>query len=122
MLRSMIQLLLAFINQLSQLEKQIDEIAKALPEVTLVKSIPGIGNKVAAALVAEMGDSKQFQSAKQLVAFAGLDPSLFSSGKFTATRSPYYKTWLKAAAALLIRSRTVWIKAEYQQQDQRVFR
>ncbi|WP_240419741.1 transposase [Paenibacillus periandrae] len=31
-----------------------------------------------------MGDASQFKDAKQLVAYAGLDPSIFSSGKFTA--------------------------------------
>ncbi|MNW32995.1 Transposase IS116/IS110/IS902 family protein [compost metagenome] len=87
MLMSMVQLLLEFINQLSRLEKQMDEIAVALPEVALVKSIPRIGDKLAAAIVAEIGDVKQFQDAKQLVAFVGLDPSIFSSGKFTATSS-----------------------------------
>ncbi|KQN97865.1 IS110 family transposase [Paenibacillus sp. Leaf72] len=87
MLSSMIQLLLAFINQLSHLEKQMNEISSFLPEVALVKSVPGIGDKLAAAIVAEMGNVKQFTSAKQLVAFAGLDPGIFSSGKFTATSS-----------------------------------
>ena len=87
MLRSMIQLLLEFIAQLSQLEEQMAEIADSLPEMALVKSIPGIGNKLAAAIVAELGEMNQFQNAKQLVAFAGLDPGVFSSGKFTATSS-----------------------------------
>jgi transposase len=83
----MVDLMLAFTKQLSQLEKQIDELAVGLPEVGLVKSIPGIGDKLAAAIVAEIGDVRQFREAKQLVAFACLDPGIFSSGKFTATSS-----------------------------------
>ncbi|GAB6926490.1 IS110 family transposase [Paenibacillus sp. JCM 10914] len=83
----MITLLLAFSEQLSELENQINEIALNLPEVALVKSIPGIGDKLAAAIVAEIGDVKQFKDAKQLVAFAGIDPGIFSSGKFVATHS-----------------------------------
>lgn len=86
-LRSMVDLVLAFTEQLSQLEKQMDELSARLPEVELVKSIPGIGDKLAAAIVAEIGDVRQFKEAKQLVAFAGLDPGIFSSGKFTATSS-----------------------------------
>jgi len=35
--------------------------------------------------VAELGNASQFQDAKQLVAYAGLDPGIYSSGKFTAT-------------------------------------
>lgn len=86
-LSSMVALLLMFTKQLSHLEKQINEIASSLPEVQLVKSIPGIGDKLAAAIVAEIGDAEQFGNAKQLVAYAGLDPGIFSSGKFTATHS-----------------------------------
>lgn len=86
-LRSMVDLVLAFTEQLSVLGKQMDELATGLPEVELVKSIPGIGDKLAAAIVAEIGDVRQFREAKQLVAFAGLDPGIFSSGKFTATSS-----------------------------------
>jgi len=71
-----------------------DEIASSLPEVKLVKSIPGIGDKLAVAIVAEIGDVRQFKDAKQLVAFAGLDPGIFSSGKFTATSSADYKAWI----------------------------
>ncbi|WP_315792330.1 IS110 family transposase [Paenibacillus sp. BIC5C1] len=84
-LLGMVTLLLTIIGQLEGLEKQMEEIAASLPEVELVKSIPGIGMKLAAAIVAELGDVKQFSDAKQLVAFAGLDPGIFSSGKFTAT-------------------------------------
>ncbi|BCG60694.1 IS110 family transposase [Paenibacillus sp. URB8-2] len=86
-LRSMVDLVLVFTDQLSELEKQMNEMARGLPEVELVKSIPGIGDKLAAAIVAEIGDVRQFKEAKQLVAFAGLDPGIFSSGKFIATSS-----------------------------------
>jgi len=87
MLRSTVCLLLEFVEQLSDLEQQMNELAGLLPEVELIKSIPGIGNKLAAAIVAEVGDVKQFEGAKQLVAFAGLDPGVYSSGQFIATSS-----------------------------------
>ncbi|EPY08112.1 transposase IS116/IS110/IS902 family protein [Paenibacillus alvei TS-15] len=84
-LKGMITLLLTLQAQLKQLEQQMEEISVQLPEVDLLKSIPGIGEKLAAAIVAEIGDIKQFRHAKQLVAYAGLDPSVHSSGKFTAS-------------------------------------
>ncbi|CAH0122657.1 IS110 family transposase ISHaha5 [Paenibacillus sp. CECT 9249] len=87
MLSSMVTLLLTFIEQLGGLERQMDRIASILPEIELLKSIPGIGDKLAAAIVAEIGDINQFEDAKQLVAYAGLDPAIYSSGKFTATSS-----------------------------------
>lgn len=86
-LAGMVSLLLEFLKQLNDLEKLMEQVTGVLPEVDLVKSIPGIGDKLAAAIVAEIGDVKQFQDAKQLVAYAGLDPSIFSSGKFTSTNN-----------------------------------
>ncbi len=74
-------------EQLRQLETAIEETALALPEVELLKTIPGVGDKLAAALAAEIGDAAQFKDPKQLVAYAGLDPGVHSSGKFTASSS-----------------------------------
>lgn len=84
-LAGMVSLLLEFQNQLSRLEKHIEETSATLPEVELLKTIPGIGDKLAATIIAEIGDARQFRSAKQLVAYAGLDPCVYSSGKYTAT-------------------------------------
>lgn len=83
----MVEMMLTGQEQLRQLEKAIEETALALPEVELLKTIPGVGDKLAAALVAEIGDAVQFKDPKQLVAYAGLDPGVYSSGKFTATSS-----------------------------------
>nr|WP_241752051.1 IS110 family transposase [Paenibacillus alvei] len=86
-LQSIISLVLHFQEQLELLEERIKDIAESIPAVDLVKSMPGIGDKLAASIIAEIGDAKQFSNAKQLVAFAGLDPSVYSSGKFVATSS-----------------------------------
>ncbi|MNG36223.1 Transposase IS116/IS110/IS902 family protein [compost metagenome] len=73
------------------MEQQIEETVAVIPEVALLKTIPSVGDKLAAALVTEIGDANQFGHAKQLVAYAGLDPSVFSSGKFTASSSKITK-------------------------------
>jgi transposase len=57
----------------------------------LIQSIPGIGARIAATILAEVGEIDRFDHAKKLVAFAGVDPSVFSSGKFTATRNRFTK-------------------------------
>nr|WP_233277739.1 IS110 family transposase [Paenibacillus durus] len=84
-LEGMLSLLRSFQEQLKRLEKQMQELSRGMPEVELLRTIPGIGEKLAATLVAELGDIRQFESPKQLVAYAGLDPGVFSSGKFTAS-------------------------------------
>jgi transposase len=81
----MVYLLIEFQNQISRLEEQIEDISVTLPEVKLLKTIPGIGDKLAATIIAEIGDARQFANAKQLVANATLDPGVYSSGKFTAS-------------------------------------
>ncbi|MWC31399.1 IS110 family transposase [Paenibacillus sp. MMS18-CY102] len=83
----MVEILLAQQEQLSRLEMKIQEEAEEIPEVELLKTIPGIGDKLAASLIAEIGDAEQFENPKQLVAYAGLDPSVHSSGQFVASNT-----------------------------------
>nr|WP_233697477.1 IS110 family transposase [Paenibacillus profundus] len=85
MLQSMVSLLLSMQEQLQAIEEQMQRLAEAFPEVELLKSIPGVGDKLAATIVSEIGDAQQFDDPKQLVAFAGLDPGVHSSGQFVAT-------------------------------------
>src|SRR5699024_11079056 len=70
---------------LSKLKKEIDALAKTFEEYELIRSIPGIGNKIAATITSEMGNIDQFNHPKKLVAYAGIDPSVFESGKFKAS-------------------------------------
>ncbi|EJD4908109.1 MULTISPECIES: IS110 family transposase [Bacilli] len=84
-LRMFITLLLQYQEHLSKLEKQIDALAEEKKEYDLLRSIPGVGNKIAATILAEIGEIERFDHAKKLVAFAGVDPSVTSSGKFTAS-------------------------------------
>ena len=86
-LLSMVEMVLSGQKQLRQLESAIEETALTLPEVELLKTIPGVGDKLAAALAAEIGNAAQFEDPKQLVAYAGLDPGVHSSGKFVASSS-----------------------------------
>ncbi|MFX3634715.1 MAG: IS110 family transposase [Candidatus Pristimantibacillus sp.] len=86
-LRSMLTTVREFQVQLTELEKTILELSELIEEVKLLETIPGVGAKIAASIVAEIGDATQFRYPKQLVAYAGLDPSVFSSGKFTATQN-----------------------------------
>lgn len=59
-----------FINQTPDLKVKQD----------LLVSIPGIGKKSSAMLLAELGEISGFENAPQLAAYAGLNPKGFSSG------------------------------------------
>ena len=82
-----IDLLQAYHLQLSTLEREIDELAAQLEEYELLQSIPGIGEKIAATIISEIGEIDRFNHPKKLVAFAGLDPSVFESGRFKGTKN-----------------------------------
>lgn len=90
-LELLINLLLQYQEHLANLDQSIDALAEELQEYDLIQSIPGIGAKIAATILAEIGEIDRFDHAKKLVAFAGVDPSVFSSGKFTATRNTITK-------------------------------
>jgi len=47
-----------------------------------VTSIAGINNKMATTLLAEIGQISNYHSHKNLIAFAGIDPSVYQSGKY----------------------------------------
>ncbi|MEK5358196.1 IS110 family transposase [Paenibacillus sp. FSL L8-0709] len=83
----LIKLLLQYQDHLSDLDKSIETLAEELLEYDLIQSIPGIGTKIAATILAEIGEIDRFDHAKKLVAFAGVDPSVFASGKFVATQN-----------------------------------
>ena len=80
-----IKILLQYKEHLSNLEKQIDALAKEIEEYRIIQSIPGVGEKIAATIISEIGEIDRFNHPKKLVAFVGVDPSVHSSGKFTAT-------------------------------------
>jgi transposase len=82
-----INILLQYKEHLSKLEGEIDALAEEIEEYNIIKSIPGIGEKIAATILSEIGEIDRFNNPKKLVAFAGVDPSVFESGKFTATQN-----------------------------------
>lgn len=67
------------------LEEEIDQLAQEFEEYTIIRSIPGIGMKITATLISEIGEIDQFSNPKKLVAYAGIDPRIFQSGKFKAS-------------------------------------
>ena len=56
-----------------------------------ITSIPGIANRMAAVILAETNNFQDFERAEQVLAFAGLDPSVYQSGQLTSTHSKMVK-------------------------------
>lgn len=67
-------------NQISEAENKMDSLLRKGQLYGLIKSIPGIGEKLSMVISAEIGDYTRFKAAKQLVAYIGLDPHIDQSG------------------------------------------
>ncbi|MBK5501214.1 IS110 family transposase [Peribacillus sp. TH14] len=77
-----IKMLMEYQKHLSKLDEEIGALAKEIEEYKIIQSIPGIGEKIAATIISEIGEIDRFNHPKKLVAFAGIDPSIFESGRF----------------------------------------
>jgi transposase len=78
------------LHLMEQLDKMTDILCNlsesiAIQEMEIITSIDGIGSSTGAAFLAEIGDISNFSSHKSLIAFAGLDPTVYQSGKFQGT-------------------------------------
>ena len=70
-------------SQIKDIEKQVSEFIKKSDNV--ITSIPGIADITAAIIISEIGDINRFNNPSQVLAFAGLDPSVKQSGTFNAS-------------------------------------
>ena len=69
-------------SQLQDVETHIGKIFDELDSV--IRTVPGIGAINGSMILSEIGDVKRFSNPGQLIAFAGLDPIVRSSGQFRA--------------------------------------
>lgn len=78
-------------------------------DFNILSSVDGIGKNTSSSFIAEVGDIDKFQSAKQLIAFAGTDPSvkqsgssIYSNGKITKRGNAHLRrtVWLMAVSVI----------------------
>jgi len=111
-LQSYVQSLLTQKDILAEIRALINEQARLSLDYNLLLSIPGVGEVTAATILGEIGDIVNFESPKQLIAYAGLDPSVYQSGSFRAKNtkvskrgSHYLRKALFQAASAAVRKR-----------------
>lgn len=81
-LKHTIEMIRFYQSQIETYNKQIEHELNLTEYGKIITSITGIGTITGAMIIAEIGDINNFKSADQLLAFAGLDPSVYESGKF----------------------------------------
>ena len=80
------------IHLIQVISAEIDEIEAAINEImgslnSPITTIPGLKNRMGAMILAEVGDFSRFDSADQILAYAGLSPSTYQSGQLKSSYS-----------------------------------
>ncbi len=78
-------------SQIEMYNKQIEVELNETEYGKIITSIPGVGIITGAMIISEIGDINNFTSPDQLLAFAGLDPSVYQSGEFEASHTKITK-------------------------------
>ena len=94
-IKSMEKLLIFAIRELRFVNEEIKEIEELMEEevkhneaeeikehIELLKTIPGISDITAMQFISEVGDIRRFKDVGKLVAYAGVDPIIYQSGKY----------------------------------------
>lgn len=95
-----IQQIEMYTQQLSDIENSIQEIMDKMDSV--IKTIPGIGTLNGAMILGEIGGIIRFEKPCQLLAYVGLDPSVYQSDNFQAARTRMSKRGSKLLRYALI--------------------
>lgn len=74
------------IKLVQEIEWEIDEVEKEIKNImnkinSPILTIPGINYRMGAMIIAEIGDFDRFSSPDKILAYAGLSPSTYQSGK-----------------------------------------
>ena len=76
------------IRLIRELDSEIADIEAAMEQCleerpSTITTIPGLGPRMAAMILAEVGDFSSFDSPDKLLAYAGMSPSTYQSGQLT---------------------------------------
>lgn len=88
-LKHTIKLIRELDSEISEIEAEIEKIMCKIDSPIL--SIPGIGTSMAAMIISEIGSFDNFDSPDKILAFAGLAPTTYQSGKLESSHSKMEK-------------------------------
>jgi transposase len=93
-------------HQVERLDARIAELYTEIDPEQRLKEIPGVGEFLAAALTAHIGDVRRFPNSKALISYAGLAPRVKESAgrtkpgqMITKHGSPFLRAWAYLGAA-----------------------
>ena len=78
--------LLHTIRLIRELDSEIEDIEAAIQTImNPITTIPGMGVRMGAMILAEIGDFSRFDSPDNILAYAGMSPSIYQSGQLSLT-------------------------------------
>ena len=80
-LRHTIALIRELDSEIKEIETEIQTLMKS--SETPITTIPGIGVRMGAMILAEIGDFSRFDSPDKILAYAGLSPSTYQAGQLS---------------------------------------
>lgn len=109
------------IDLINNLNKKIEDLELLIEQSvdacqTTILTIPGVGYQTAGIILAEIGNINRFKTDDELIAYAGLDPSVYQSGnqnisyKMSKRGSPLLRWALYQAAKITVMHDPTFIK------------
>ena len=89
-------------QEIKEIDEEIAKTATASPQFRRLMTIPGVDIGTAAAVMAAIGDIRRFRSARELVAYLGLDPTSRQSGEQPARGGRISKRGNPQARSMLV--------------------
>jgi transposase len=97
-------------EQIEQLDKQIVQAARANPTMRRLMTAPGVGPVSAHAIVAKIGDGRQFNSGRDLAAWIGLTRLNYNTGGVDRQTGHISRAGDKGLRRLLVLGASSWLR------------
>jgi transposase len=97
-------------QEITAVEEKLDAIAAADPRIKLLRTIPGVGPRLAEAIVALLDRPERFHKASEVSAYIGMIPKELDSGE-TVRRGPITKHGSRLVRSLLVE--VAWAALRY---------
>jgi transposase len=75
-----LELLEAIAQQIALVDRKLEKLGRSDDRVKLLQTVPGVGPRLAEAVVCHLDDPHRFRNARQVSAYAGLVPKQIESG------------------------------------------
>jgi transposase len=112
LIQSHLNMIDSFTKQIAEIDAKISSLISTRNEdLRIALSMPGMGMISASAILAEIGDFRDFNSPNKLAAYCGLVPSVYQSagksinGHITKHGSPHIRAMLTEVAHAIMRSK-----------------